>query len=97
MLTLCSACGLFSKGTKVDPRPVVELGAQIAALPPKLDRDCDDPTPLAAGPLNAGAAERVMGHDRKALLECKQLHKNTRDFYKDRDSKLSLTANANSK
>jgi hypothetical protein len=78
----------------VDGKPVGELATPQAQPAPELAAECEDPVPLGDAAMSAGETERGWGHDRKSLADCKSRHKQLRDFYQNRDSKLALTANS---
>lgn len=92
-LPLLGGCGLFSKRLHIDGKPVTELATKAAQLPDDLDKDCANPVVVPNRALSSGETERGWGTDRTSLTKCRDLHKQTREFYKNRDKKLALTAN----
>jgi hypothetical protein len=84
MALLLTGCG-----PSVDTRPVVELQNAAAGAPTGLLADCADPADIPAGPISAGAVERVMAGDRTSLVDCKARHGALRDFYRARDAGLA--------
>lgn len=84
------SCGGLTR-LVVDAKPVDELKTEAATLDERLDVDCENPVPLGKSALSKSQTTKLWGKDRAALGHCRDLHKETREFYKERDSKLSLT------
>lgn len=79
-LPACSASTRY-----VSPPPAPRLAQPDSAL----IKDCDRPVDVGNKVLTQEQAESFWIDDRKALVECRRSKSALRDFYADRDSRLS--------
>lgn len=83
VLGLTAACG----STKFVGQPPV-----LNPPPPALEAECADTVPLPHRQLKQREVERLWGQDRANLVECGEGKAALRDFYRDRDARLSMKA-----
>lgn len=86
LVTMLTACGA---STRLDGKPVKELGTVFARPPAALEEECRDPVLLPDGPLSAGASERAWVDDRLSLVSCAESKAALSEFYRSRDAGLA--------
>ncbi|TIX89177.1 dehydrogenase [Rhizobium sp. P44RR-XXIV] len=83
LLSALPACAASTK--YVSPPPPPRLAQPDSAL----TKDCDAPVDIGSAPLSQSNTEKFWMKDRRALIECRRGKIALRDFYIDRDGRLT--------
>lgn len=77
LLTGCASSEPSGEAVKgVLQNPLLQPPAQFTA-------ECDPPAEIPPGPMSAGAAERLVAHDRSALFDCRDRQAALSGFVRD--------------